>query len=306
VKVLWARLQGFDKNTECEKQYEQLTLTADGVFLLAKYCPEAIPDLSEEQINDQSKTNGVAKFLVCVQALWFCIQCISRLSFGLSISLLELNTFGHSICALMLAFLWWKKPLDVAQPTLISIKGDPKYEEEMSRLCAFMCMASALDDQLEFDLFKLEREYYDKRKVQIPYKCPLPVKPTAFPGRDLEEIIETIPSSSRLSDRHLQPDGTLVIWDGETVYGFTLRSQRIFSPPYSCKQTRASLQLRQVDQTRWKLASEAIERHRWYTLNERGERYLQMNSWDGDFLWKIWLRRELEIAREAFGCLRCP
>lgn len=37
-----------------------------------------IPDLSEEEIKSKSKANGLAKTLVCAQALWFVAQCISR------------------------------------------------------------------------------------------------------------------------------------------------------------------------------------------------------------------------------------
>ncbi len=35
------------------------------------------------------------------------------------ISLLELNTFGHAICALLIYLLWWEKPFEVDIPTTI-------------------------------------------------------------------------------------------------------------------------------------------------------------------------------------------
>jgi hypothetical protein len=196
LKTAWNRLvKGKDVNKPISNvdQYEQLTLTWDGMCLLAKYCPEAIPDIPVDQINDQSKANGLAKVFVCLQALWFCFQCITRLSFHLSISLLELNTFGHSICALMLAVLWWRKPLDVAEPTLIPIRGNKEYQEKMEPLCAFMCMASKLDGKREFDLFEIEG---DPSKIQIPYKNPISMNGTAGRMRDLEEIIEPAPSQS--------------------------------------------------------------------------------------------------------------
>ncbi|KAL9134520.1 MAG: hypothetical protein Q9175_004300, partial [Cornicularia normoerica] len=34
------------------------------------------------------------------------------------ISLLELNTFGHAICALLIYLLWWEKPFEVDYPTM--------------------------------------------------------------------------------------------------------------------------------------------------------------------------------------------
>ena len=39
---------------------------------------EILPDLSEEEIQSKSKANGLAKSLVCIQALWFIAQCITR------------------------------------------------------------------------------------------------------------------------------------------------------------------------------------------------------------------------------------
>ena len=35
------------------------------------------------------------------------------------ISLLEVNTFGHAICALFIYLLWWEKPFEVDIPTTI-------------------------------------------------------------------------------------------------------------------------------------------------------------------------------------------
>jgi hypothetical protein len=78
-----------------------------------------IPNISEAQINDKSKASGLAKFLVCAQACWFCVQCLSRLAQSMPISLLELNTLAHAICALLVYLLWWKKPLDIEEPNLI-------------------------------------------------------------------------------------------------------------------------------------------------------------------------------------------
>lgn len=42
---------------------------------------EDLPDLSTGEIKSKSKANGLAKALVCVQALWFIAQCINRRTF---------------------------------------------------------------------------------------------------------------------------------------------------------------------------------------------------------------------------------
>ena len=51
-----------------------------GIELLlrqADHC-DIIPNISKEEIKSKSKANGVAKTLVCIQALWFMAQCITR------------------------------------------------------------------------------------------------------------------------------------------------------------------------------------------------------------------------------------
>lgn len=58
-----------------------------------------------------------------------------RLVHGLSISLLELNTFVHTLCAFATYGLWWDKPLNVQQPTFIV--GD-----QMRGLCSYLYFRS--------------------------------------------------------------------------------------------------------------------------------------------------------------------
>jgi hypothetical protein len=46
-----------------------------------------------------------------------------RVGQALPVTLLEINTFAHSICALLVYILWWDKPLDVEQPTYLPVQG---------------------------------------------------------------------------------------------------------------------------------------------------------------------------------------
>ncbi|KAL8721412.1 MAG: hypothetical protein Q9181_007707 [Wetmoreana brouardii] len=99
------------------------TLTPSGLQFLLRHEPDALPDISAEQIKDKSKADGLKKTVVCIQALWFCIQCVTRLSQSLPVSLLEINTVGHALCTLVIYLLWWHKPLDVEEPTLLTDPG---------------------------------------------------------------------------------------------------------------------------------------------------------------------------------------
>ncbi|THV64358.1 hypothetical protein D6D28_09968 [Aureobasidium pullulans] len=96
-------------------------LSERGINFLAETMPEWIPNIPESEILDKSKASTLTKTIVCLQALWFCIQCIARLSQGASISFLELNVLGHCLCAFATYAIWWKKPFDVSRPTSLSV-----------------------------------------------------------------------------------------------------------------------------------------------------------------------------------------
>ncbi|KAJ7875639.1 hypothetical protein B0H13DRAFT_2668868 [Mycena leptocephala] len=95
----------------------RLTLTPDGVQFLLKHAPTLIPRVSEEDINDKSKADGLAKLLVALQAAWFCLQCIARGAQHLPISLLEITTGGHALYTLFTYVLWAYKPMNISIPT---------------------------------------------------------------------------------------------------------------------------------------------------------------------------------------------
>ena len=138
--------------TEAEPQFlpngrSRLTINPKGLIYLAETAPKLIPDLSKEFIRDKSNADGLAKLLVCLQALWFCMQCILRLAEGYAIALLELNVFGHALCALLIYALWWQKPLDIEEPTLMS-------GEETWELCALMCMSSSTERERSLYLWE--------------------------------------------------------------------------------------------------------------------------------------------------------
>lgn len=80
--------------TDAELQRPQrLTITARGMALLAK-CGQ-LPDVEEEEIEDKSKANDLAKATVIMQATWMLIQSLGRLAFQLPVTLLEVNTVAH-------------------------------------------------------------------------------------------------------------------------------------------------------------------------------------------------------------------
>jgi hypothetical protein len=113
----------------------RLTLTPRGALLLARcgYLPEVKP----QDIKDKSKADGLAKSLVLLQATWMVFQTIGRVAQGLPVSLLEVNTVAHVFCAFVVYILWWQKPRDVREPTVLA-------GEWAEQLAAFMYMSSRI------------------------------------------------------------------------------------------------------------------------------------------------------------------
>ena len=69
--------------------HEQMRLTLKGVVAALKLRPELRQDFPLDTINDKSKASPLAKAIVYFQAVWFCVQCLERISQSVPISLLE-------------------------------------------------------------------------------------------------------------------------------------------------------------------------------------------------------------------------
>ncbi|KAG6853942.1 hypothetical protein C0991_012266 [Blastosporella zonata] len=85
------------------------------------------PRISEEEIDDRSKGDWVAKTLAVLQTTYFLVQCITRVVRKLPISELEIVTFAYTILNIYVYAMWWKKPQNVDCPF-------PIYEKRRSEL----------------------------------------------------------------------------------------------------------------------------------------------------------------------------
>jgi len=104
-----------------EEEMRRVTLTPAGIRLLSFV--GRLPKIDEAHIRDKSKADWMAKAIVCVQATWMVAQVVGRLIKRLPVSLLEINTCGHVICAMALYLIWWSKPLDIQDPSVVE-QGD--------------------------------------------------------------------------------------------------------------------------------------------------------------------------------------
>ena len=109
----------FETSTPLLGKRTRFTITEKGMKFLMEHAPELIPDISEASILDRSQSDSLGKALLIAQLLYFCISCTARWAQSLPLSLLEVSTLAHAICAVVTYFVWWKKPFDVAEPTVI-------------------------------------------------------------------------------------------------------------------------------------------------------------------------------------------
>ncbi|KAJ3468187.1 hypothetical protein MRS44_002252 [Fusarium solani] len=71
------------------------------------------------KITDKSKADTFQKILVLIQVSWMIMQCIARWMYKLPLTLLEIHTMVHVVCAMILYGFWFKKPLNVQDPEVI-------------------------------------------------------------------------------------------------------------------------------------------------------------------------------------------
>jgi hypothetical protein len=116
----------------------QATLTSQGMLVLAD--GGHFFDISPDAISDKSKATIIGKALICIQVTWMVMQCIARKAASYPLTLLEIHTMVHIVCALLLYTFWfevsslflktarlgsltvkstWQKPLNITEPIII-------------------------------------------------------------------------------------------------------------------------------------------------------------------------------------------
>jgi hypothetical protein len=82
----------------------RLRLTTAGVLQLAR--DGHFLRIPRSKIDDKSKADVIQKILVMTQVTWMATQCIARKIYGLPLTLLEIHTMVHVVCAVVLFALW--------------------------------------------------------------------------------------------------------------------------------------------------------------------------------------------------------
>lgn len=92
---------------ESNRSGATLQLTPDGVITLVEAGRWDVL-VSADTIRDKSKADAVQKSLVLLQVSWMAVSCTARLVYNLPITLLEIHTMVHVVCAFAMYGLWFK------------------------------------------------------------------------------------------------------------------------------------------------------------------------------------------------------
>ena len=78
-----------------------------------------MPTITEEEIEDRSKHDGVGKAFTIIHTLWFAQQVVVRATERLPVTELELTTLAHVVFNVFIYLCWWYKPKDVNVPVKV-------------------------------------------------------------------------------------------------------------------------------------------------------------------------------------------
>ncbi|KAG0702575.1 hypothetical protein DFH29DRAFT_496607 [Suillus ampliporus] len=103
-----------------------VTLTPDELLDFVSKGNVEMPAITEADIEDQSKGDGLSKGIAILQLGWFVLQLLARYAQNLPATLLEVDTLAIAALTFIAYCLWWKKPKNVGRPYRVHWKAtDP-------------------------------------------------------------------------------------------------------------------------------------------------------------------------------------
>jgi hypothetical protein len=110
------------------------TLTTDELQRFIDEGSVKMPVISEAEVEDRSKGDGLSKGIAILQLVWFVVQLFARYVRNLPITLLEIDTLAVVALTCVSYGMWWKKPKDVGCPCIVRWKGTANQPSGPSRL----------------------------------------------------------------------------------------------------------------------------------------------------------------------------
>ncbi|KAH6687885.1 hypothetical protein F5X68DRAFT_239360 [Plectosphaerella plurivora] len=108
--------------SDMHNDFKTLTLSPFYVLKMARKLSDWKPFVvSDTTIQDKSKADTLAKLLVVLQVSWLFLQCVTRAGQGRPLTTLEVHTLVHAVCAMLMYGLWFNKPLDIRDATVVAV-----------------------------------------------------------------------------------------------------------------------------------------------------------------------------------------
>ena len=112
----WVVMGGFRVDiSDIHDRHSKAVINSKGVEFLSG--AGHFLEMAKEDIADRSKADLLTKSLVCIQVVWMLMQCIARKTAGYPLSLLEIHTMVHVVCALCIYILWWNVSCRIIYPS---------------------------------------------------------------------------------------------------------------------------------------------------------------------------------------------
>ena len=166
-------------------------------LLLAKKIE--LPTITEEEIKDRSKGDGLSAILTIVQTTWFSVQFFLRLGQGLDVTHIEWLTVAIAISNGVLHFFWWRKPLDVRFPIPLALQLDAPTPVQDAELASGEIVICEMPISIKFmGHFKLQHLMTGRTWV-----CLLAMKPHAFntPANQKAETMQLLEAIWKVDNR---------------------------------------------------------------------------------------------------------
>ncbi|KAG1781120.1 hypothetical protein EV702DRAFT_644763 [Suillus placidus] len=108
------------------------TLTPDELRCFVRDGSVDMPVISEAEIEDRSKGDGLSKGIAILQLAWFVAQLVARYIQNLPITLLEIDTLAVAALTCIPYGLWWKKPKGVGCPYIVHLKATASLPDQLT------------------------------------------------------------------------------------------------------------------------------------------------------------------------------
>jgi hypothetical protein len=145
-------------------------LTYENVVSMLRNKTLSLP--TEQELENQSKSDWFAKTLVLLQTLWFVAQCIARRAENLPTTQLEIVTLAYTAIYVGIFIAWWDKPRNVDCPIRVfqgPVEADPvKHETENWIQYALLVIVGSQDDTVDLHSSKKVPTFYSGKPETEP------------------------------------------------------------------------------------------------------------------------------------------